>query len=351
LDYFSVQKDRDAHIIDTIHGLQRIAREVGVDSEVRLFASVWSPPGWMKTPTAMSESFPSNKKLLKGGAFDDAHIQDLARYLARFCEEYAKEGVPIHALTMQNEPLLEVDYPSMFMSPVQQAAVAVDLRTLLDSSAVLGQLGIAPELWAFDHNLDDARQFLQGFDQRSLAALSGIAIHDYEGDLEVMTELKDAYPQKTVHLTERSVWGTEGADRIVRYFRNWCSSYNAWVTMLDSNIGPHQFWMTPDTTLYVRRQFSSDEFWATPDLYMLGNFARFVRPGYVRIESDYGSIDTLSSVAFLDPSEQTVVLVLINQTALDQQGEVEAEDRRFRVDLPAESVGTFVWSRSDESKH
>jgi O-glycosyl hydrolase len=142
--------------------------------------------------------------------------------------------------------------------------------------------------------------------------VSGLAIHDYEGDLEVLTELKETYPDKTVHLTERSVWGTQGADRIARYFRNWCSSYNAWVTMLDSSIGPHQFWMTPDTTLYVRRQFSSDDFWATPDLYLLGNFARFVRLGFVRIESDYGSPDTLTSVAFLDPSGQTVVLVLIN---------------------------------------
>ena len=50
--------------------------------------------------------------------------------------------------------------------------------------------------------------------------MDGVAFHDYSGDPSAMSTVKAAYPDKDVLMTERSVWGTSGADRIVQYFRN-----------------------------------------------------------------------------------------------------------------------------------
>lgn len=72
-------------------------------------------------------------------------------------------------------------------------------------------------------------------------AVDGTAFHDYGGELSMMSQLNDMFPEKHAYLTERAVWGTTGADRIVQYFRNWARSYNTWVTMLDSDINTHQW--------------------------------------------------------------------------------------------------------------
>src|SRR5699024_3844159 len=57
---FSIQKDIDYGIIGVIQEIQEIAKELGVDKELRFFASSWTPPGWMKTETAASQSYKDN---------------------------------------------------------------------------------------------------------------------------------------------------------------------------------------------------------------------------------------------------------------------------------------------------
>ena len=66
----------------------------------------------MKTATSSSKSYENNDLLLKGGKLNDAYINDLAKYMVRYVEEYKKQGIPIYAMTLQNEPLLEINYPS-----------------------------------------------------------------------------------------------------------------------------------------------------------------------------------------------------------------------------------------------
>jgi hypothetical protein len=54
-----------------------------------------SPPAWMKT----------NQSLVGGRLIDSPRIYDAyARYFLKFVRAYEREGVPIYALTLQNEP-------------------------------------------------------------------------------------------------------------------------------------------------------------------------------------------------------------------------------------------------------
>ena len=55
-----------------------IAKELGVENNLKFFASSWTPPGWMKTATSSSKSYENNDLLLKGGKLNDAYINDLA---------------------------------------------------------------------------------------------------------------------------------------------------------------------------------------------------------------------------------------------------------------------------------
>ncbi len=340
---FSIQKDVELKITDVVLEVLQIAKELGVKDEIRFFASSWTPPGWMKKETASSRSYGNNELLLKGGKLADEHIENLAMYYVRYLEEYKKLGITISGITLQNEPMLEIDYPSCKMTATQEGKLAVAIREKLAESELLQEEEIF--LWAYDHNPDAAVKFTKELFQVPGAkeAVSGIAFHDYSDPISAMSEVKDKLlaENQVVALTERSVWGTSGADRMLQYFRNGAVSYNAWVTMLDSKIQAHQWVGTPGPTLFVRDWQSKTDYWATPEVALIGQFARFVRPGDVLVSSDYGSAATVTGAAFKNTDGSMLTVILVNQTRQQQPVRIQWENRQILDIVPEKHVITY----------
>lgn len=354
---FSIQNDIDYKIVDTIQRILRLAKEYGVEDQVKLFGSSWTPPGWMKTDTQNSLSYPNNELLQKGGKLSDDHIDDLAMYYTRYLEEYAKLGINIYALTLQNEPMLEINYPSCAISGEQEGKLAIALKKAIQNSTALDNEQKRTKIWAFDHNPSGAFDYVKQVLSVPGAndALDGVAFHDYDGNLSEMQRVLDTElnqgdkKDQTVNLTERSVWGTSGANSIITYLRNSAISYNSWVTMLDSNIQVHQWTGTPDPTLFARSAGSSDDYWAMPEYYILGQFARFIRPGDVRIDSNNGTSDTLTNVAFTNPETGKITVVVVNQSPQKQNFKVLYNNTQFCGAVPAKNVATYIWDPNAKS--
>ncbi|CAM3042872.1 glycoside hydrolase family 3 N-terminal domain-containing protein [Paenibacillus sediminis] len=325
LSHFSIQKDIDYGIIPTLQKIKAI------NPDVKFFASPWSPPGWMKTTDSMIR-----------GQVKDEYLPVLADYYVKYIGEYKKQGIDIEAMTLQNEPLLEIDYPSTKMPWQQEAELAKLLKKKLTDTG-LGDV----KLWIFDHNPSDTMNYPAPIlsDPANREAVDGTAFHDYGGDLGMMSQLHDMYPEENVYLTERAVWGTTGTDRIAQYFRNWARSYNSWVAMLDSDINTHQWIGTPDPTLLIQDSSNRDNYWLTPEYYFLGHYTKFVDPGYVRIDSNYGSKDKVTNVAFMSPDKKTIVTVVINQTDKAQTFKLVSNGTQIAASLPAKSVATYRWNR------
>ena len=206
--------------------------------------------------------------------------------------------------------------------------------------------GLGTRIWAYDHNFDSAWSYVPATldDATGNAATDGVAFHDYAGNPSVMTEVRNAYPNKNIMMTERSVWGTAGADRMAQYFRNWAAGYNGWVTMLDSRIQPEKWTGTPGPTLVIQNASSYDNYWLLPEVSLIGQYSKYVKAGAKRISSSYGSASTVTNVSFLNP-DNTVVSVVINQTASSQKFKLSAEGWELLATLPAKTVGTYVWTR------
>jgi glucosylceramidase len=323
MEQFSIQKDIDLSIVETIRQLLDAA------PGALIFASPWSPPAWMKTGGSLLRG-----RLKEGREYTEA----LARYYRMAIQAYREQGIPVHAMTLQNEPLLETDYPSCYMSPERQKELAVELRRELTEH------GLDTKIWIFDHNFSDAWAYVAPIlnDEEGNAAVDGIALHDYDGDPDVMSGIHAAYPDKPIYLTERSLWGTQGADRMAQYFRNYASSYNAWVTMLDSNIGTHQWLGIPGPTMFVQDAAEVNRYWQTPEFNLLGQYSRFIQRGAVRIGSTYGSPETVTNVVFRNP-DGCFIAVIINQTEAEQEFRIICEGNQFTAALPAKTVGTYRW--------
>ena len=303
----------------------------GLSPFLRFMGSPWSPPTSMKT----------NASLI-GGYLTSGQEGALATYLRQAVKAYSDNGLKLWAMTMQNEPLfIPADYPGMGMADWQGRDTAKSLRTELNNN---GQNDV--KILAYDHNFSQAYPFRDSTanDSAAVAAIDGTAFHDYAGDPSTMTSVHNdgRLAGKSVHLSERSVWGVAGADRIVQYFRNWAQSYNAWVTMLDSNISPEQWSGVPDPTMIIQSASAPDTYWRTPEYYIMGQFSKFVQPGARRIDSDAGSSGTVTDVAFINPSGE-VVMVVVNQTASAQSFKILSQGGQITASLPGKTVGTYRW--------
>ncbi|NDI35797.1 glycoside hydrolase family 30 beta sandwich domain-containing protein [Chengkuizengella sediminis] len=325
---FSIQKDIDYNIVSTVQQAIAIGNETG--NPIKIFASSWSAPAWMKT----------NNSLI-GGYLKWEHHNDLAEYYRKAIQAYENLGIPIYAMTIQNEPLYAApDYPSMQLTPENEREIVIALKNEFDTHS------IATKLWSFDHNFEQVWDYIPEIlnNPQANEAVDGVAFHDYDGEPTRMSEVHNNYSNKNVLVTERTVWGTSGADRIAQYFRNWAISYNAWVTMLDQNIAPEQWSGTPDPTMVIQSPIDRDTYWITPEYNFIAQFSKFVEEGAKRIDSNYGSAATVTNVSFLNP-DNTIVSVVINQTNSEQTFKILSGGKEILSILPAKTVGTYQWMK------
>jgi glucosylceramidase len=320
LSRFSIQRDIDYHIVPVLK------EALAINPGLTLFASAWTAPAWMKSP-----------QTLIGGNLLTSSIPTLATYYRKALQAYAAQGIPIAAMTLGNEPLFNPpDYPGMLISADQERQLAVALRSSLTAA------GLTTKIWAYDHNFAQGASYAAGVltaDARS--SVDGIAFHDYSGDPSVMSAVKASYPDKDVMMTERSVWGTAGADRIVQYYRNQATFYEGWVTMLDQNRSPERWSGSPDPSMLVQNPSAPDTYFKLPEYNMVAQFSKFVRPGARRVASTTGG--QVSDVSFVNPDD-SLVTVVVNQTATTQNLTVRAGSAQFAASLPAKTVGTYVWA-------
>lgn len=86
LENFSIERDME-YIVPMIKEIMKH------NPNIKLFASPWSPPGWMKTEGSMC-----------GGYMKWEYIDCYADYIIKYLQAYKKEGIEISAITPQNEP-------------------------------------------------------------------------------------------------------------------------------------------------------------------------------------------------------------------------------------------------------
>ncbi len=170
---FSIQKDIDYGIIEIINEVQAI------NPNVKFFASPWSPPAWMKTSGSIC-----------GGTLKDGMYQVLAQYYRKFIQAYQTQGIPIYAMTLQNEPgISREDMPSMQLSYQQEINLVKALKTEFSANA------ITTKLWIYDHNFDNVSYPENVLaDQDAYKSSDGTAFHDYAGDPSEMTVLHNLRP-------------------------------------------------------------------------------------------------------------------------------------------------------------
>lgn len=106
---FSIDRDKQK-LIPYIKAAQ------AVKSDIRFWASPWTPPTWMKTGTFIASGGNGKKTSSNFDSgdmkTDDATLKAFAQYLVKWVQAFQDQGIKIEVVSPQNEPNYAENYPS-----------------------------------------------------------------------------------------------------------------------------------------------------------------------------------------------------------------------------------------------
>jgi glucosylceramidase len=325
---FSIAHDQ-AYVLPML----REARKV--NPQLFLFSSPWSPPGWMKAGGSML-----------GGSMRQPNYAAYAQYFLKFLQSYAAEGVPIQAVTVQNEVDTDQDARMPACLWPQEYEIAFVKKHL---GPVLEKSGITTQIWILDHNYNlwgRAVDELEDPDLRKFC--NSVAFHGYVGTPEMMSRVREAFPQVLLYWTEggpdytapdyASDWVQWGRT-YTQVLRNWCRGITGWNLALDEkgrpNIGPFTCGGLVTVDSRTKEITRSGQYWA------FAHFSRNVQRGARRFESA-GTVAGVEHVGFENPDGRKVLILTNSSDA--KSVTLKLANRSANISLPANSISTLSWN-------
>jgi len=298
LQKFSIEHDRE-YILPILRDAQK------VNSNLFLFSSPWTPPGWMKAGDSML-----------GGSMRKKYLSVYADYFVKFLQGYSGDGVKIQAITVQNE--VDTDQDGRMPAALwgQEYEVEFVKKHL---GPALERASLDTKIWILDHNYNLWGRVMDELNDPTLSKyVEGIAWHGYVGTPEAMTRVHEAFPSKSNYWTEggpdykRPDYTTDWAKwshTFAGILRNWAQCIVGWNLVLDEqgrpNIGPFSCGglVTLDSKTHAITR--SGQYWA------FAHYSKAVQRGAHVIGSD-GTLSDIDHVAFENP-DGSHVLVVTNQ--------------------------------------
>jgi glucuronoarabinoxylan endo-1,4-beta-xylanase len=299
-----------------------------------VIATPWTPPASMKTNNS-----------LVGGELKPEEYANYAQYLKAFADYFTHNRVPLYAISIQNEPNIEVDYESCHWTGEQ-------MRDFLKNHGeVFGGLRIImPEAYNFDFRLSEPALK----DPEASKYVTIIGGHLYGA------MIRD-YPR--ARREGKEVWMTEHLvnDQSLRAALDTAKEIHDCLTIGNMN-AYIWWWVISDANGFLNKQYLPQK-----RGYVVGQFARFVRPGYYRVEATSRPAANVHVTAYKGDGKVVIVAINRRRSPVDLEFTLEngkpaevfswvttAEDNiapgpalavsggSFRAGLPAQSVTTFV---------
>lgn len=324
---FSIEHDRE-YILPALRQCRKIS------PGLFLLGSPWSPPGWMK----------ANGSML-GGSMRKRYYAAYADYLVKFLKAYAAEGVPVDAITTQNEVDTDQDGRMPACLWGQEYEIEFIARHL---GPQLAKNNIGTKVWILDHNYNLWGRAICELDEPEVNRyVDGVAWHGYAGRDSAMTRVHQAHPEKHMYwteggpdyrepgyLTDWASWATTFAGIL----RNWSRCIMGWNLALDEkgrpNIGPFSCGGLVTIDSRTKEITRSGQYWA------FAHYSRAIRRGARRFDS-LGQIEKVSHAAFANP-DGSKVAVLTNAGARKKTW-LRVGGMAAAVDLPNDSITTLSW--------
>lgn len=321
---------------DTLYLLPTLKEILAIAPDVKIMGSPWSPPAWMK-----------DNKDTRGGSLLKEYYPAYARYFVKYLEAMAAEGIRIDAVTVQNEPLHPGNNPSLLMPAEAQKEFVRD-----HLGPALEQAGLDTKIILYDHNADRPDYPISILDDPEAARyVHGSAFHLYGGNIEALSEVHMAHPDKALYFTEQWIgapgnfaenlsWHIENL--MIGAPRNWSRTVLQWNLAADKNQDPHTDRGGCDRCLGALT-IDGDRITRNPAYYIIAQASPYVPPGSKRIASNEPT--GLPNVAYTTPGGEEVLL-LQNKRDTALTVEIRRGSEMLHLRMGRGDVVTLLWNRN-----
>jgi glucosylceramidase len=327
---------------------------------LKLWASPWSPPSWMKynkhyasksvlgNTDFHSEEWGMYMKGINNGLQpdkegkegtdmfiqEDAYFKAYALYFSKFIDAYKKQGISIGMVMPQNEFNSAQVFPSCTWTAAGLAKFISYLGPVMKSKNVDVFFGTMER--ANDKLVDtiltspESAPYVKGVGFQWAGKGAIPAIHQ-------------KYPGLTLYQSEQE-WGNGKNDwkyaeytwgLVKHYFSNGANAYMYWNTSLKQ--GSISTWGWKQNSL-VSVDTASKTFHYNYDYYVMKHLSHFVKPGAKRLETK-GSFNNL--LAFENP-DKSIAVILYNESSEDKKLTIGLGNQKISPLLKPNSFNTFL---------
>jgi glucosylceramidase len=341
LRHFSVDHDRKT----LIPFIQEAKRH---QPRLRLWASPWTPPSWMKRNHFYAEAaaypamgFKDNgiRPDQVGHEGEDMFIQEpryfeaYARYFGRFIDAYRAEGIQVDMVMPQNEFNSAQNFPSCTWTAeglahfIQRLGPEMKKR---DVEIFVGTMERGnPKLLETVMADREAAKFVKGAGMQWAGKNALPAVHREFPQLSIFQSEQECGDGKNEWSYTSYCW-----QLMKHYFRSGASGYMYW--NISTETGGKSTWGWAQNSLVTVDAANRTYSW-NHDYYLLKHLTHFVDIGARTLDIS-GTCD--DALGFVNP-DGTLIVLLRNELSHPQLVQIQAGSRAVEVELPADSVGTL----------
>ncbi|TYP98556.1 glucosylceramidase [Sphingobacterium allocomposti] len=350
IEHFALQDEEKNYVIPVLKEI------LTINPSIKILGSPWTAPRWMKVNDL--DRLQAHDSWT-GGHLNPAYYQDYATYFVKWIEAMQAEGIAIHAITPQNEPLNPGNSASMLMYWNEQRDFVRDAL-----GPKLRQAGLQTKIYAFDHNYNyDNIASQEDYplkiyaDPEAAHFFAGAAYHNYGGDKKELLDIHGRAPEKELIFTETSIgtWNN-GQNLGVRLLddmkevglgtiNNWSRAVIVWNLMLDSERGPNR--EGGCQTCYGAVDINADDYKTirkNSHYFIIGHLSAVIQPGAVRIGTEGFQEEGIVLSAFKNP-DNSYAVVMVNDNQTNKRITFSDGKRFFGYEVPAQSVVSFKWKQ------
>jgi glucosylceramidase len=339
LEHFSIANDLET-LVPFIQSAQRY------NPKLRVWASPWSPPSWMKKNKFYAEAKAHDGQVDNGIREDqlgregedmflqeEPYFEAYARYFGRFSDAYKQKGIAVGMVMLQNEFNSAQSFPSCTWTPEGLARLVRHLGPVMEERGVQVFFGTLERgnRQLLDRVMDDpqAGRWIKGVGVQWAGKSAVSAIHK-------------KYPELTLYQSEQECgdgkndWNYAGYcwNLMKHYLRNGVCGYMYWNLSLER--GGMSHWGWPQNSL-VTVDAKTRKYQFNHEYYVLKHVSHFVQPGARRLEAE-GTFDDV--LAYRNP-DGSIAVILRNESDVERPVNVTVGNTTVPAMMPANSFSTL----------
>ncbi|PKQ65009.1 hypothetical protein BZG02_04005 [Labilibaculum filiforme] len=323
MEHFSLDRDKK-------YVLPYIKSAFAINPNFTLFASPWSPPAWMKESGKMVGLQKEGNRMKSDAKVKKAY----AKYFVKYVQEYAKAGVKIDRICIQNENDADTKYPSCVFPAKEMVAFANQYM-----APAFKKNKIKTKIYAGTFRASNQMDLMDFVQCKNMEGIDGIGIQYTE--TKIINDARTLVPNMKIIHTEGDCYNgknsvEEAGNRlkeVASYINSGSTNFTYWNMILNETT--KSGWDWPQNSLInIDRKNGNVQY--NPDYNAMYIISKFIQPGDVRIASVNRS--NSHPIITVKSPDGTIKVLVQNTNEKDGVFELVIGEKTIKVNVIAQAI-------------